>query len=63
MPGALSRVACREQYSEMREEFYAGLEDRKYVTLPEAQKKGLQVRNLQTCAHLLLPALLGGLAF
>ncbi|EFN52253.1 hypothetical protein CHLNCDRAFT_36916 [Chlorella variabilis] len=33
----------REQYSEMREEFYAGLEDRKYVTLQEAQRKGLQV--------------------
>ncbi len=28
----------------MREEFYAGLEDRKYLTLPDAQKKGLQVR-------------------
>ncbi|KAI7837900.1 hypothetical protein COHA_008281, partial [Chlorella ohadii] len=33
----------REQYAEMREEFYAGLEDRKYLTLPDAQKKGLQV--------------------
>jgi hypothetical protein len=27
----------------MREEFYAGLEDRKYVTLPVAQKKALKV--------------------
>lgn len=35
---------CREQYAEMREEFYAGLEDRKYLPLPDAQKKGLQVR-------------------
>ncbi len=35
---------CREQYAEMREEFYAGLEDRKYLTLGEAQKKALQVR-------------------
>jgi len=34
----------REQYAEMREEFYAGLEDRKYLPLVEAQKKGLQVR-------------------
>lgn len=33
----------REQYSEMRDEFYAGLEDRRYLTLPEAQKKALQV--------------------
>ncbi|PRW61565.1 cobalamin-dependent methionine synthase [Chlorella sorokiniana] len=33
----------REQYAEMREEFYAGLEDRKYLPLPDAQKKGLQV--------------------
>lgn len=30
----------------MREEFYAGLEDRKYLPLPEAQKKALQVRSL-----------------
>ena len=28
----------REQYAEMREEFYAGLEDRKYVTLGAAQR-------------------------
>ena len=31
----------------MREEFYAGLEDRKYLALPEAQKKGLQVGGRQ----------------
>lgn len=28
----------------MREEFYAGLEDRKYLTLADAQKKALQAR-------------------
>jgi hypothetical protein len=27
----------------MREEFFAGLEDRKYLPLPEVQRKGLQV--------------------
>ena len=27
----------REQYAELREEFYAGLEDRKYLTLAAAQ--------------------------
>ena len=27
----------------MREEFYAGLEDRKYLTLAEAQKKALAI--------------------
>ena len=30
----------REQYSELRDEFYAGLEDRKYVPLGEARKRG-----------------------
>ncbi|KAI3432427.1 hypothetical protein D9Q98_003981 [Chlorella vulgaris] len=38
-----SELIVREQYSEMRDEFYAGLEDRRYLTLPEAQKKALQV--------------------
>ncbi len=33
-----------EQYAEMRDEFYAGLEDRKYLTLAQAQKKALKVR-------------------
>ena len=28
---------------QMLQEFYAGLEDRKYLPLPEAQKKSLQV--------------------
>lgn len=32
-----------EQYAEMRDEFYAGLEDRKYLTLAQAQKKALKV--------------------
>ncbi len=33
----------REQYAEMRDEFYAGLEDRKYVSLEAAQAKRLDV--------------------
>jgi len=33
----------REQYTEMREEFYAGLEDRKYLELAAARKKKLQI--------------------
>ena len=36
----------REQYAEMRDEFYASLEDRKYLSLGEAQKKALQVCQL-----------------
>eukprot|EP00879_Flechtneria_rotunda_P001912 GHRR01002085.1.p1 GENE.GHRR01002085.1~~GHRR01002085.1.p1 ORF type:complete len:831 (+),score=321.20 GHRR01002085.1:401-2893(+) len=32
-----------EQYAELREEFYAGLEDRKYLTLSQAQAKALKV--------------------
>lgn len=34
--------SCREQYAEMREEFYAGLEDRKYLSLGEARKRAAQ---------------------
>lgn len=37
MSGAL------QDYAEMREEFMAGLEDRRYLTLPEARKLALQV--------------------
>ena len=33
------------------QEFYAGLEDRKYLTLPDAQKKRLQVN----AAHIFKP--------
>lgn len=33
----------REQYGEMRDEFMAGLEDRRYLTLADAQRKGQQV--------------------
>jgi len=32
-----------EQYAEMRDEFYAGLEDRKYLTLADARKKQFKV--------------------
>ncbi|KAF5838931.1 vitamin B12 dependent methionine synthase [Dunaliella salina] len=33
----------KEQYAELREEFYSGLEDRKYLSLAEAQSKALKV--------------------
>ena len=33
----------REQYAEMRDEFFASLEDRRYLTISEARKKGLKV--------------------
>lgn len=33
----------REEYAEMREEFLAGLEDRRYLTIAEARAKRLQV--------------------
>jgi hypothetical protein len=33
----------REQYSEMRDEFFASLEDRRYLTISEARSKGLKV--------------------
>lgn len=33
----------REQYKEMREEFMAGLEDRKYLTIEQVRNKGFQV--------------------
>ncbi|KAL4434809.1 hypothetical protein ABPG77_005336 [Micractinium sp. CCAP 211/92] len=49
----------REQYAEMREEFYAGLEDRKYLTLGEAQKKALQVDWADPANAPAKPALLG----
>jgi hypothetical protein len=34
----------KEEYAEMREEFLAGLEDRRYLTIAEARAKRLQVR-------------------
>ena len=34
----------KEEYAEMREEFLAGLEDRRYVPIAEARAKRLQVR-------------------
>ena len=33
----------REQYSEMRDEFFASLEDRRYLSIGEARAKGLKV--------------------
>jgi len=34
----------KEQYKEMRDEFMAGLEDRKYLTIDQVRAKGLQVQ-------------------
>ena len=34
----------REQYTEMRDEFFASLEDRRYLSIAEARKKRLQAR-------------------
>lgn len=34
----------KEEYDELRAEFYAGLEDRKYVDLAVAQSRGFKVR-------------------
>ena len=39
----------KEQYKEMRDEFMAGLEDRKYLTIDQVRAKGLQVQPLQYC--------------
>ncbi|CAD7704532.1 unnamed protein product [Ostreobium quekettii] len=35
--------SVREEYGELREEFYSGLEDRRYLTLDEARKQKVQV--------------------
>merc|ERR1719181_1148294 len=32
----------KETYTEMREEFYAGLEDRRYLTLEKARKEAME---------------------
>jgi 5-methyltetrahydrofolate--homocysteine methyltransferase len=33
----------REEYAEMREEFYGGLEDRKYLAIGDARARALRV--------------------
>ena len=43
----------KEQYKEMRDEFMAGLEDRKYLTIDQVRAKGLQV-NLSAVLYSLL---------
>ena len=47
----------KEQYKEMRDEFMAGLEDRKYLTIEQVRAKGLQV-NLSAVPYSLLHAVL-----
>ena len=47
----------KEQYKEMRDEFMAGLEDRKYLTIDQVRAKGLQV-NLSAVLYSLLHAIL-----
>ena len=41
----------REQYREMRDEFMAGLEDRKYLTIDQVRAKGLQVQPFCSTLH------------
>ena len=53
----------REQYAEMRDEFYAGLEDRKYVTLGEAQRRAPKVDWAAPEAQPVRPVQLGVRAF
>lgn len=48
----------KEQYQEMREEFYAGLEDRKYLPLPECQRKGLMVMPSSSRASCIMQVLI-----
>ncbi|GAX83119.1 hypothetical protein CEUSTIGMA_g10545.t1 [Chlamydomonas eustigma] len=49
----------KEQYAELREEFYAGLEDRKYISLAAAQSKSLKVDWKAEINHPVIPKLLG----
>jgi hypothetical protein len=39
----------KEEYAEMREEFLAGLEDRRYLPIAEARAKRLQVLTPSCC--------------
>ena len=41
----------REQYKEMRDEFMAGLEDRKYLTIDQVRNKALQVMSTLQAAE------------
>jgi 5-methyltetrahydrofolate--homocysteine methyltransferase len=52
-----------EQYAELREEFYAGLEDRKYLSLAAAQAKRLVVDWADPVNKPVRPALLGSKVF
>eukprot|EP00775_Hariotina_reticulata_P002950 gene2950-3235_t len=52
-----------EQYTELREEFYAGLEDRKYLSLSQAQSKLFQVDWSDPINKPVRPAVLGTEAF
>ena len=49
----------REQYAEMREEFYAGLEERKYLSLADARAKRLVVDWADPANKPVVPAKLG----
>ena len=48
----------REQYKEMRDEFMAGLEDRKYLTIEQVRDKGLQASSAACHSALTAYALL-----
>ncbi len=54
---------CREQYAELRDEFFAGLEDRKYITIGDARAKALKVDWSKPANTPVKPALLGTKVF
>jgi len=53
----------REQYAEMREEFYAGLEDRKYLDLAKARSKMMKIDWQSPAMQPVKPKLVGKKVF
>lgn len=53
------RPQTREQYSELRDEFYAGLEDRRYLALAEARTKAPRIDWSDPANAPVKPAVLG----
>jgi len=53
----------KDQYTELREDFYASLEDRKYLTLPEARAKGPKTDWKLPENQPIKPAMLGSRVF
>ncbi|MEW5298859.1 MAG: hypothetical protein WDW36_001936 [Sanguina aurantia] len=53
----------KEQYKELRAEFYASLEDRRYVTLPQAQQKSFKVDFSEPEQRPFTPKVMGSIPF